>query len=175
VFHHRNYDAVTRVKCSLSRSDGDSNWFLTSWWFIPHTNHTNPLKWATDHQWHHSGNRRGITIMDRTTQGPPDRQDAPWAHSLRPRLTPFSTSLPIRVYPGLNSATSFAVERYVIRPAKCETCVQHDKRDEQRSVLNRHRWKTNSTPESCLVASNFSVRSPIIHQHMVIFIISFIP
>jgi hypothetical protein len=47
--------------------------------------------------------------MDRTTQGPPDCQDAPWAHSLRPR------------------------------PAKCEACVQHDKRDEQRSVLNRHR------------------------------------
>jgi hypothetical protein len=30
-------------------------------------------------------------------------------------------------------------ERYFIRPAKCEACVQHDKRDEQRSVLNRHR------------------------------------
>jgi hypothetical protein len=77
--------------------------------------------------------------MDRTTQAPPDSQDAPWAHSLRPRHTPFSTSLPIQVYPDPNSVTSFAVERYVIRPAKCKACVQHDKRDEQRSVLNRHR------------------------------------
>jgi hypothetical protein len=45
VFHHRYYDAVARVKCSLSRSDGDSNWFLTSWWFIPHTNHTH---WSSE-------------------------------------------------------------------------------------------------------------------------------
>jgi hypothetical protein len=81
--------------------------------------------------------------------------------------TPFNTSLPTRVYPGSKSVASFAVERYFIRPAKCEACVQHDKRDEQRSVLNRHRQKTNSTPEPCLVASNFSVRSPIIHQHLV--------
>jgi hypothetical protein len=49
--------------------------------------------------------------MDRTTQGPPNCQDAPWAHSSRPCHTLFSTSLPIRVYPGLNSVTSFAVER----------------------------------------------------------------
>jgi hypothetical protein len=73
--------------------------------------------------------------MDRTTQGPPDSQDAPWAHPSRPHHTPFSTSLPIRVYPGSNSVTGFAVERYFIRPAKCETCVQHDKRDEQRTSL----------------------------------------
>jgi hypothetical protein len=77
--------------------------------------------------------------MDHTTQGPPDCQDAPWAHSSRPRYTPFNTSLPTRVYPGSKSVTSFAVERYFIRPAKYEACVQHDKRDEQRSVLNRHR------------------------------------
>jgi hypothetical protein len=114
-----------------------------------------PRQGRLDHQWHHSSKRRGITIMDRTTQGSHDSQDAPWAHSLRPRLTPFSISLLIRVYPGLNSATSFVIERYVIRPAKCEACVQHDKRDEQRLVLNWHRRKTNSTPEPCLIASNF--------------------
>jgi hypothetical protein len=135
--------------------------------YCSHKPHS-PIKWAIDHQWHHSGKRYGITIMDCTTQGPPDSQDAPWAHSSRPRLNPFSTSLPIQVYPGPNSVISFAVERYFIRPAKCEACVQHDKRDEQRSVLNWHRRKTNSTLEPCLVASNFSVRSPIIHQHMVI-------
>jgi hypothetical protein len=111
--------------------------------------------------------------MEHTTQGPPNSQDAPWAHSSRPRHTPFSTSLPIQVYLGSNSVTSFTVERYFIRPAKYEACVQHDKRDEQRSVLNRHRWKTNSTSEPDLVASNFSVRSLIIHQHMVNSRISF--
>jgi hypothetical protein len=134
-----------------------------------------PIKWATDHQWHFLWKRRGVTIMDPTTQGPPDYQDAPWAHSSRPCLTPFGTSLPIWVYPGPKSVTSFAVKRYFIRLAKCEACVKHDKRDKQRSVLNRHRRKTNSTPEPCLVASNFFARSPIIHQHMIIFRISSFP
>jgi hypothetical protein len=113
-----------------------------------------PIKWATYHQWHFPSNR-GITVMDRTTQGPTDCQDVPWAHSSCPRLTPFGTSLPIRVYSGLKSVTSFVVERYFIRPAKYVACVQYDKRDKQRSVLNRHRRKTNRTPEPCLVAFNF--------------------
>jgi hypothetical protein len=126
-----------------------------------------------DHQWHYFSKRCRVTVMDRTTQGLSDCHDAPWAHSSRPHCTPFSTSLPIWVYPGPNSVTSFEVEKYFIRLAKCETCVQHDKRDEQ--VLNRHRWKTNSTPEPCLVASNFSVQSSIIHQHMVSSMISSIP
>ena len=95
--------------------------------------------------------------MDRTTQGAPDSQDTPWAHSSRPYHTPISINTRTRVDPGLNSVTSFAVERYFIWLAKCEAYIQHDKRDEQRSVLNQHRWKTNSTPEPCLVASNFSV------------------
>jgi hypothetical protein len=174
VFHHHYYDVVTQVKCSLSRSDGDSNRFLTSWWFISHTNHTQPLKWATDHQWHYPGKRRR-TNWSRSTQGQPDSQDAPWAHSSRACHTPCSTNTRTRVNPGPNNPTSFTVERYFIRPAKCEACVQHNKRDKQRSVLNRHRQKTNSTPEPCLVASNFSVWSPVIHQHMVIFGISPIP
>jgi hypothetical protein len=171
VFHHHYYDAVTRVKCSLSKSDGDSNRFLTSWWFIPHTNHTHLLKWATYHQWHYPGKRCGIN-WSRGTQGPSDSQDAHRAHSSRPHYTPFSTSTRTSVDSGPINVTSFAVERYFIRPTKCEACVQHDKRDEQRSVLNWHRRKTTSTLETCLVASNFSARSPIIHQHMVISIIS---
>jgi hypothetical protein len=138
MFHHHYYDVIARVKCSLSRSDGDSNRFITSWWFIPHINHTHPLKWATDHQWHDFGKRHGIN-WSRSTQGPPDCQDVPWAHSSRPCHTPFSTNMRIHVGPRPNHATSFTVERYFIRPAKYETCVQYDKRDEQRSVLNRHR------------------------------------
>jgi hypothetical protein len=129
-----------------------------------------PIEWATGHQGHFLGKQRGGTIMDRTTQGPPDCQGEPWAYSSRPRTTPFVTRLPIRVYPGLKSVTSFAVERYFIRPVKCEACVQHDKKDEQRLVLNRHRRKTTSTSKPCLIASNFSIRSPVIHQHMVIFL-----
>jgi hypothetical protein len=34
-----------------------------------------PVKWLIDHQWYFSSKHRGITIMDRTTQGPPDRQE----------------------------------------------------------------------------------------------------
>jgi hypothetical protein len=117
------------------------------WWFesIPnqlviYSSHKPrfPRQGRLDHQWHFPSSH-GITVMDRTTKGPPNCQDAPWAHSSRPCHTPFSTSLPIQIYPGSNSVTSFVVERYFIQLAKCETCVQHDKRDEQRSVLNRQR------------------------------------
>jgi hypothetical protein len=145
------------------------------WWFesilnqlVIYSSHKlhSPIKWATDHQWQDSGKRHGIN-WGHSTQGLPDYQDAPWAHSLRPCHTPFSSSTRTRVGPGPNHVTSFAVERYFIRSAKCEACVQHDKRDKQRSVPNRHRRKTNRTPEPCLVASNFFARSPILHQHMV--------
>jgi hypothetical protein len=97
-----------------------------------------PCQGRLDHQWHDSGKRRGIN-WGRSIQGPPDCQDAPWAHSSRPCRTHFSTGTCTRVGPDPNHVTSFTVERYFIRPAKCEACVQHDKRDEQRSVLNRHR------------------------------------
>jgi hypothetical protein len=122
--------------------------------YSSHKSHS-PIKWPTDHQLHYSGKHRGVTIMDRTTQGPPNYQDAPWAHFSRPRLTPSSTSLLIRVYPDPNSVTSFAVKRYFIWPATCEACVQPDKRDEQRSVLNRHGQKTNSTQNPVWLSSTF--------------------
>jgi hypothetical protein len=133
--------------------------------YFSHKPHS-PIKWATDHQWHYPGKHR-MTNWGRSTQGPPDCQESglacPWAHSSCPCHTSFNTNTRTCVDSSLNSATSFAIKRYFIRPAKCEACVQHDKRDEQRSVLNRHSRKTNSTPEPCLVASNFSVWSPIIH------------
>ena len=56
VFHQYYYDEVTQVKCSLSRSDSDSNRFLTSWWFIPYTNLTYPLKWGIGHRVNYPGN-----------------------------------------------------------------------------------------------------------------------
>jgi hypothetical protein len=64
VFHKHYYDDVAQVKCSLSRSDGDSNRFLTSWWNILHTNHTHSLKWATGHHWHYFGK---VMVSTRTT------------------------------------------------------------------------------------------------------------
>jgi len=47
VFHSPYYEDEAHVKCSLSRSDGDSNRFLTSWRVIPHTNHTH---WSSELQ-----------------------------------------------------------------------------------------------------------------------------
>jgi len=43
VFQSPYYEDEAQVKCSLSKSDGDLNRFLTSWWVIPHTNHTHWL------------------------------------------------------------------------------------------------------------------------------------
>jgi hypothetical protein len=141
MFHHHYYDVIARVKCSLSRSNGNSNWFLTSWWFIPHTNHThrsNELQITNDTIPVNTAGRTGAALpRDRPTAR--SRLTRPWTHSSHPRHTPFSTSPRTRVDPGLNSATSFVVERYFIRLAKCEAYIQNDKRDEQRSVLNRHR------------------------------------
>ena len=136
-----------------------------------------PCQGSLDLQGHYSGSRG--TIWSHSTQGPPDCQESghtcPWAHSSSPYHTPISTNTCTRVDPGPNSATSFVVERYFIRPAKCEACVQHDKRDEQRSVLNRRRRKTNCTPEPCLAASNFFRPVSNYSSHMVNSRISFFP
>jgi len=49
VFHKHYYDDGAQVKCSLSRSDGDSNRFLTSWWvYSPHKPHS-LINWDTGH------------------------------------------------------------------------------------------------------------------------------
>jgi len=50
VFHSPYYEDRAHIKCSLSRSDGDSNRFLTSWRvYSPHKPHS-LIKWATDHR-----------------------------------------------------------------------------------------------------------------------------
>jgi hypothetical protein len=125
-----------------------------------------PIKWATGHQWHYSSKRRRIN-WSRNTQGPPDCQESglvcPWAHSSRPCHTPISTNMCTHVDPSLNSAISFTVERYFIRPAKCEACVQYDKRDEQRSILNWHRRKLQAPQNPVWLPTTCSTRSPFIH------------
>jgi len=50
VFHSPCYEDRAHVNCSVSRSDGDSNPFLTSWRvYSPHKPHS-MIKWATDHR-----------------------------------------------------------------------------------------------------------------------------
>ena len=50
LFHSPYYEDEAHVKCSLSRSDGNLNRFLTSWRFYsPHKPHS-LIKWATDHR-----------------------------------------------------------------------------------------------------------------------------
>jgi hypothetical protein len=155
VFHHHYYDVVARFKCSLSRSNGDSNRFLTSWWFIPHTNHThwsNELQITNDTILVNTVGQTGAALpWDRPIAR--SRLTRPWTHSLCPCHTPFNTSPCTHVDPGPNSATSFAVERYFIQAAKYEACVQHDKRNEQRSILNWHKRKlqTPENPSGCTI------------------------
>jgi hypothetical protein len=115
VFHHHYYDAIAQVKCSLSRSDGDSNWFLTSWWFIPHTNHTHrssELQITNDPiPINVAGKTRAAVPRDHPTDRNQDLVCL-WAHSSCPCHTPFRTNTRTHVDPGPNNATSFAVERY---------------------------------------------------------------
>ena len=86
VFHKHYYDDGAQVKCSLSRSDGDSNRFLTSWRvYSPHKPH--PLiKWATGHRitlsWTNSRVRQVPPVPedhsgDRGIQGIPRLRVAP--------------------------------------------------------------------------------------------------
>jgi len=60
VFHSPYYEDEAHVKCSMSRSDGVLNRFLTSWRGIPHTNHTH---WSSELQitvLHYPGPIRGF-------------------------------------------------------------------------------------------------------------------
>ena len=60
VFHSPYYEDRAHVKCSLSRSDGDSNRFLTSWRVIPHTNHTHQSSELQITVLHYPGPIRGF-------------------------------------------------------------------------------------------------------------------
>ena len=61
VFHSPYNEDRAHVKCSLSRSYGDSNRFLTSWQVISHTNHSH---WSSELQitiLHYPGPNRGFS------------------------------------------------------------------------------------------------------------------
>jgi len=82
VFHKHYYNDEAQVKCSLSRSDGDSNRFLTSWRvYSPHKPHW-LINWATGHR---------ITLSrtnSRVRQAPtvPEDRSDDWAIQGIPRL-----------------------------------------------------------------------------------------
>jgi len=90
LFHSPYYKDKAHVKCSLSRSDGDSNRFLTGWRFYsPHKPHS-LIKWATDH--HVALSRTN----SRVRQAPPVPEDCSGDQGMQgiPRLraTPSSFS-----------------------------------------------------------------------------------
>ena len=135
VFHQHYYDEVTQVKCSLCRSDGDSNRFLTSWWFIPYTNLTHPLKWGIDHR----VNYLGISSLLGTTctRGP---TDCSLVLSSRPHVLPhllqhsaLRAIYSARIISQLHGRKVLYSASYGMRSTWPEV--------QQRSVLNRHRRK----------------------------------
>ena len=142
VFHSPYYEDEAHVKCSLSRSDGDSNRFLTSWRVIPHTNHTH---WSSELQitmLHYPGPIRrfdrhrpyprtvSATEVSKVYQG-----GAP-----RPRRSPQPS--PIQRVHRADSRS----ERLIL-PAKCGACVQHDKRAvNDRSLIDTGRGTMVNPP-----------------------------
>jgi hypothetical protein len=122
VFHSPYYEDRAHVKCSLSRSDGNSNRFLTSWWvYSPHKPHS-LIKWATGHH---------VTLSrtkSRVRQAPPVLEDRfgdrgiQGIPSLRTAPSSFSSAITNTAHggstPGLNSVQASRLKRLVL-PAKC--------------------------------------------------------
>ena len=144
MFHSPYYEDEAHVKCSLSRSDGDSNRFLTSSRGIPHTNHTH---WSSELQ---------ITVLQDQFAGSAgtDSTRGPFRRPRYARYTKVACralvvllnhqqySAYIGPIPGLNSAQASRSERLIL-PAKCEACVQHDKRAiNDRSLIDTGRGTT---------------------------------
>jgi hypothetical protein len=160
VFHKHYYDEVAQVKCSLSRSDDDSNRLLTSWWFILHTSHTHPLRRATGHRINFLGKRLGFDRY-RRTQGPPDYSLAlpscPCVHSL---LSQYSA---LRSTPGLNSFPASRSERLIL-PVKHGACIQHDLRD-------NNDWSLTDTDEITIVQNHARLyQSPFLNNSWLYFV-----
>ena len=118
VFHTPYYKDRAHVKCSLSRSDGDSNRFLTSWRvYSPHKPHS-LIKWATDHR----------VAVSRTNfmvrQAPPVPEDLSSDRGIQgiPRLrtAPLSFSSTItNTARGASDSAQASRSKRLILPAKC--------------------------------------------------------
>jgi len=160
VFHSPYYEDRAHVKCSLSRSDGDSNQFLTSSRVIPPHKPHSLIKWATDHH---------ITLSrtkSRVRQAPPIPKDRFGDRGIQgiPRLraapSSFSSSISNTAHgdstPSLDSVQASQSERLIL-PAKCGACVQHDRRAvNDRSLIDAGRGTTvNTTIRPCPVSNSF--------------------
>jgi len=160
VFHSPYYKDRAHVKCSLSRSDGDSNQFLTCWWvYSPHKPHS-LIKWATDH--HITLSRTNSRVRqpplvledrfgDRGIQGIPRLRAAPSSFS-----STITNTAHGGLTPGPDSVQALRSE-WLILLAKCGACVQHDKRAvNDRSLINSGRGTTvNTTIRPCPVSLSF--------------------
>ena len=159
MFHSPYYEDEAHVKCSLSRNDGDSNRFLTSWRvYSPHKPHS-LIKWATDHR---------ITLSRtklRVQQAPPVPEDRSGDRGIqgipRMRAMPSSFSTITNTAhggstPGPDSVQASWSKRLIL-PAKCGACVQHDKRAvNDRSLIDTGRGTTvHPTIRPCPVSSSF--------------------
>jgi hypothetical protein len=94
VFHNHYYDDIAQVKCSLSRSNGDLNRFLTSWWFLLHTNHThrsNELQVTERIILIKSWVRQASPYLG-ATRLPRIRYNCPWPHYCAPMVTATSSN-----------------------------------------------------------------------------------
>jgi len=160
VFHSPYYEDEAHVKFSLSRSDGDSNRYLTSWRvYSPHKPHS-PIKWATDHRITQSRTKSWVR------QAPPVFEDhsGDWGIQgitrLRAVPSSFSSTITNTAHggstPGLDSVQASRSE-WLILPVKCGACVQNDKRAvNDRSLIDTGRCTTvNSTIRPCPVSSSF--------------------
>ena len=131
VFHKHYYDDGAQVKCSLSRSDGDLNRFLTSWRvYSPHKPHS-MIKWGTGH---HNTLSSTNSLVRQAPPVPEDRSGG-WRIQGIPRLrvapSSFSSTIANTAHGGSTPGPdSFQASRskWLILPAKCGACVQHDKR-----------------------------------------------
>jgi hypothetical protein len=103
-----------------------------------------PHQGRLDHQWHYSGKVAGQTGTAISRGRPSAWNQALPALGLTlhapiiPHLAPIHApirSILARIVPLASRS------EWLIRPAKCEACIQHDKRDVQWLVLNRHRQK----------------------------------
>jgi hypothetical protein len=159
VFHKHYYDEVAQVKCSLFRSDGDSNRFLISWWFLPHINHTHPLKWVIGHQINYSGQVAGST----GTTVPRGRLTASWPYHRAHVATRYQRQYSVLwLTPGPNSFLASRSE-WLILPVKHGACVQHDSRDDNdQSLTDTDGITTVQNPARLRPIS-------IYHQHLVLF------
>jgi len=171
VFHSLYYEDRALVKCSLSKSDGDLNRFLTSWQvYSPHKPHS-LIKWATGHRVTLS--RTNLWVRQ-TPSVPEDRSDD-WGIQGIPRLrvapSSFSSTsgsrgiqgIPrLRAAPSSFSSTSTNTSRtsgrfparivFRLRGrndfllAKCGACIQHDERAvNDRSLIDTGRGTTVNT------------------------------